>query len=281
MDKVILGYDNSDVIEVGYRLPTGSQNSLDNQLVAVSRSLARTLTNWSPTQKKLFVMCLTKIKWSRTYNLNEIELKKSEIMEKLGSKIDSDHTSTYLRDLFSDLTRKSEIRWTDPRDKNIWSDGNLIINRRSTRNYIYVTFNPYFMPHLENLCGEKSFITAWSNDIYKFNSRFSFALFENLRLYYDSTKFPNERDYTTKQLKELFNLSKEDYVRKNGKFDRAAFEKNTLNVALKEINDGEMLKILKIYKIYAPNRQVTHYRIRYMCNTKLISKDEYDSEFID
>lgn len=43
--------------------------------------------------------------------------------------------------------------------------------------------------------------------------------------------------FTTKELKTLFGLSKDDYVKKDGHFNRTTFENRTIDVAIKDINE--------------------------------------------
>lgn len=49
----------------------------------------------------------------------------------------------------------------------------------------------------------------------------------------------------------MFGLSKDDYCYKSGKFDRPNFEKYTIEVAIKEINQNTRMKVeyKKIKKI--------------------------------
>ena len=59
-------------------------------------------------------------------------------------------------------------------------------------------------------------------------------------LYQQLMRLNNKGDYgvgfTTKELKTIFGLSKEDYV-SGGRFDRYNFERKTINVAIKDINE--------------------------------------------
>lgn len=59
-------------------------------------------------------------------------------------------------------------------------------------------------------------------------------------LYQQLMRLNNKGDYgvgfTTKELKTLFGLSKEDYM-SGGRFDRYNFERKTINLAIKDIND--------------------------------------------
>lgn len=264
--------------------PKDQGNSLNNSLVAISKSLAKTQMCWTVEQKKLFTMCLTKIAWGKSGNNNVVELNKREVIEALGLKIDSHNQSTYLRKAFQELARNSEVHWTDPEDKNVWEDDFLITRRRSTRGSIFVTFNPYFMPHIENLA--KSYITFLSDDIYNFKSKFTFALFEELRLHCD-TRRTNYRTYSTKELKDLFGLSKDDYM-SGGRFDRYNFEKRVLDRAIEEINQSKMMSIypsignhitksgtMKLYEKIKKNGSIVGYRFKYVVRTKQQAPNDY------
>jgi hypothetical protein len=252
---------------VGFKLKK-PENSLQNRMVAMAKSLAKAQIKWTANQKKLFIMVLTKIDWSKSGNSNVVELDKNEIIDALKLNINASDKSIYLRNEFRKLATNSFVSWTSKEDRDIWEDGFLFVKWGSSRNKMNITINQDYMPLLENLVGTYQFLTMWSNDMYSFKSKFSFALFEELRMNYDNRYFTNERDYTTKQLKELFGLTKDDYMNgSSGKFDRFNFEKYTLNVAMEEINAGEMIKIIKIEKI-KKNGRVMAYRILYTVKTR-------------
>ena len=67
------------------------------------------------------------------------------------------------------------------------------------------------------------------------------------------------RFYTTKQLKEIFGLSKDDYCKKDGKFNRTEFEKKTIEVAIKEINQNTRMKVE-----YKKNNRVANYQFNFI-----------------
>lgn len=271
-------------------LPIEAKNSVVDEMTAVSRSLAKTQINWSPEEKKLFIMCLTQINWAKGGNSNVIELDKREIIEALGIQIDAHLQSHYLREAFRKLARDSEVHWTDPNDQEIWSDDFLILGRRSTRGKMYVTINPVFMPHLENLIKNTPYLTIWSTDVYGFKSRFSFALFEELRLHYDARYTTNYRTYSTKQLKDLFGLGKDDYMRpkEKGGFNRNLFEKRVLDVAVSEINRTQMMHILPngtnskgkplFYKKTKKNGFVTGYEFKYFLKTRIMPNEIHEDD---
>lgn len=274
--------------EYGTRIK--AKNSMMDEMTAISRSLMQTQIDWSPEDKKLFVMCLTKIKWSESGNSNVVVLDKKEIIESLSLNIGADQRSKYVRNAFKRLMAGSMVHWTDPKDKERWTESYLITEVTSKRGVIEVTINKKYMPHLEDLAkGVSSYITMWSSDIYSFRSRFSFALFEELRLHYDSRKHNNYRRYTTRQLKELFGLDKEDYMRSKemGGFNRSAFERRVLDVAVQEINRTKMMSILpiltgsleeptskrgdtgvKLYRKIKENGRVKWYEFRYCVKTE-------------
>lgn len=276
--------------------PKENKNSLLDVMTAISRSLAKTQINWTPEEKKLFIMCLTKIRWSESGNSNVIELDKDEIIDALRLKMDSTDRSQYLRMAFRKLARDSEVHWTDPNDRKRWRDDFLILERKSTRGKIIVTINAKFMPHLENLVKNTPYLTIWSSDVYGFRSKFSFSLFEELRLHYDTRILTNYRTYTTKQLKEIFGLGKNDYMRppERGGFNRTAFERSVIDVAVEEINRTQMMQILPngtnrkgdilYYKKIKKNGFITGYEFRFFLRTKTmpnIVQDDASNDHID
>lgn len=270
-----------------YEYVSVAKNSLKDQVVAITRNLAKAQINWTVEERKLFVMVLTQIRWSEGGNSNIVELKKKEILECLNLKINIHAQSTYIRKAFQKLARDSEVHWTDPVDRERWLDAPLILSRASERGKIFVEINPYFMPHFEELLKDKSFITMFSTDMYRFSSRFSYALFDELRLHYDSRMITNSRFYTTKELKKIFGLKKKDYTRKDGSFKRFEFEQRTLDVAIKEINEGEMMSILpmdrkgenwQFYKKHYENNKVQGYEFRYLVRTRLLEEIAEEAE---
>lgn len=78
-------------------------------------------------------------------------------------------------------------------------------------------------------------------------------------------KILNNRYITTKELKELFGLALEHYVQ-NGKFNRANFERRTINLALEEISLKTNLIVL-----YVKNKEgnnVVNYNFSWRFKTK-------------
>lgn len=260
-------------------------NSLKNQIVAMSRSLAKTQSQMNLEQKKLMVMLLTKIRWSCGDNSNVLTLNKLEVLDAL--ELQNEKTG-YVRKALEKMVGNSMVRWTDPDDAEHWRSDMLFTGVTSEKGTVSVTVNPYYMPLLENLVHNTPYITIWSNDVYSFNSRFAFALFEDLRLHWDDRYRINYRSYTTKQLKEIFGLDKADYVRKDGSFDRYQFEKKTIDRAISEINETEMIRIMptsedrkgrvQFYKKLKEFGEIKGYQIAYICRTRTDSPEKQNSQ---
>ena len=90
------------------------------------------------------------------------------------------------------------------------------------------------MPYLEQLV--KEYTKLQLDSILKLKSKYSLTVYKFLCSWNDENKKTNRRYITTKELKELFGLSIDDYVY-NGKFRRFEFETKTVNIALREINE--------------------------------------------
>ena len=228
------------------------ENMLSNKIVAMSNQLAKSQIRWTMTQKKLFVAVISQLRWRKLGNSTEIVILKKDVAEKLGVNYDSTDLSRYLRNEFKKMVKKSFVEWENPfaeNEKDIeYECGFLFTNYRSTRNECVVKINPEFMPHLEGLLNNYMFFL--SEDVYNFKSGFSFDLYKHLQVLYDNRYFVNVKLFTTKQLKDIFGLSKEDYTnKKTKKFDRYNFEKYTIEVAVREINEsyknGGMMHINK------------------------------------
>ena len=70
-------------------------------------------------------------------------------------------------------------------------------------------------------------------------------------------------DYSTRQLKDMFGLSKESYMNRDGFFNRADFERYTINKAIKELNEKcRCINNLKYEKV-KKNGRVQYYKFSF------------------
>lgn len=252
------------------RQPENEENAMNDKIVAMSNQLAKSQINWTITQKKLFTMILEKLQWRKSGNPTEIELTKKDIMNSLKSEINTNCVSLYLRREFEKLIKHSFVEWENPEDQENFECGFLLTKFITTRNKVFVYINPEFMPHLEYLL--KNFTMLLSSDVYNFRSGFSFDLYKSLMLYHNKAYLVNHHTFTTKELKRIFGLKKTDYVNKSsGKFDRYNFEKRTVEVAVREINEnwnnGGMLYIKSWEKVKREG-MVEGYKFYFIARTK-------------
>ena len=101
--------------------------------------------------------------------------------------------------------------------------------------------------------------------ITNFKSKYSLVVYRWLCSWADnSTGFSeNARYITTKELKELFGLTEQDYVY-NGKFNRALFEQYAIESAVHEINEKTDLQVE--YKKIKQGNRIKSYAFHFVRN---------------
>lgn len=225
-------------------------NSLKNQVIAMSNILAEKSTRFSVVQQKLFYVCLASLKQG-TNQKNEIQINKQELFNCLGIEKETGRY-TRIKSEFEHLAHNSfvEFETTDG-----FSQGFLIYNIRLSKNTFFVQFNDYYLPLVQELAN--NYVRLLDDDVISFNSKYSMMLYQNLMK--DKWKLTNVDhlgiDYSTRQLKMMFGLSKDDYMRKNDSFNRSEFEKKTINKAVNEINKkSKCIKKLTYKKVKKGNR---------------------------
>lgn len=205
-----------------YQFP---DNDLHNQIIAMDNELAKQATNFTIEEQRLFYITLASIKPSQKSSI--IEIDKKAVLDMLG--FNSQNQYSRLRPMFTKMIKKSLIL---SGDDEVWNDGFLFYKCRTTKKKIYIYVDDEYIPLLIKL--QPGFTRLLSDDAISFKSKFSMILYQQLM------RLNNKGDYgvgfTTKELKMIFGLSKDDYVTK-GHFDRSAFERRTINVAVKDINE--------------------------------------------
>lgn len=200
-------------------------NDLHNQIIAMDNELAKQATNFTIEEQRLFYITLASIKPNQKSSI--IEIDKKAVLDMLG--FNSQNQYSHLRPMFTKMIKKSLIL---SGDDEIWNDGFLFYKCRTTKKKIYIYVDDEYIPLLIKL--QPGFTRLLSDDAISFNSKFSMILYQQLM------RLNNKGDFgvgfTTKELKTIFGLSKEDYV-SGGRFDRYNFERKTINVAIKDINE--------------------------------------------
>ncbi|GEM_PF-912238 len=230
-----------------------TDNSLQNQVIAMSNTLAEKSTRFNATQQKLFYVSLAALKGGKNSN-NEVKIDKKKLIEYLGFETDN-NKYTRLRYQFKKLMLNSFVEFGTDEE---FCDGVLISMTRSDRYNYYVKFNEYFTPLLEELAD--NYVRLLDDDVTSFDSKFSMMLYQNLLK--DKWKLTNPDflgiDFTTRKLKSIFGLSKDDYMTTNRgqpSFNRTLFERRTIDIAVKEINEkSKCINHLHYEKVKNGNR---------------------------
>lgn len=201
-------------------------NDLHNQIISMDNELAKQATNFTVEEQRLFYITLASIRPNQKSNIVEID--KKAVLDMLGFK--SQDKYTRLRPMFTKMIKKSLIL---SGDDELWNDGFLFYKCRTTKKKIYIYVDDEYIPLLIKL--QPGFTRLLSDDAISFNSKYSMILYQQLM------RLNNKGDFgvgfTTKELKTVFGLSKDDYVKKDGHFNRTTFENRTIDVAIKDINE--------------------------------------------
>lgn len=236
-------------------------NSLKNQVIAMSNTLAEKSTRFTVFQQKLFYVSLASLKLNKNSTKtdeklerkgqNEVGINKQFLFEYLSITNDNNRW-TRVRNEFKKLASNSYIQFGNDEK---YADGFIICGVRSTKYNIYVRFDTYFLPLVEELAD--NYVRLLDDDVVSFDSKFSMMLYQNLLK--DKWKLTNPDflgiDYSTRQLKMMFGLSKDDYMRKKDSFNRSEFERKTVNTAVKEINEkSKCIQKLRYEKVKKGNR---------------------------
>lgn len=237
-----------------------NDNSLQNQIIAMSNTLAEKSTRFNAAQQRLFYVSLAALKRGINAN-NEVEIDKEELFEYLH--ITNSHRHADLRKSVVKLMQSSFVQFGTDEE---FCDGFLIVRARTTRKKVYIGFDAYFLPLIQELAD--NYVRLLDDDVISFNSKFSMMLYQNLlkdKWMLTSPDFYGI-PYSTKKLKAIFGLSKDDYMStKKGKpsFNRTLFERRTIDIAVEEINEkSKCVRKLTVKKVKKGNR-IAYYEFYY------------------
>lgn len=240
-----------------------------NEVSAISNMLVRKSNNIKDLElKKLFFMCLASVPdYHEKLENDTIIINKKEMFEYLGLDWETNHDvyKTY-RKLFEKLIKAT---WYERSEETGDMFGYMFYDVDARGSTYKILVNKKFLPALSEL--KRDFTKFLTNDVMQFKSGYTTTLYQYLMSHTNK----KELDFTTKQLKELFGLSKEDYCNKKGKFDRTNFEKYTIKNALKELD--EKCKSIIIFKQLDKNGKSVLYRKTYKKdkngnNTRFVDK---------
>lgn len=204
--------------------------SYDDLTVYYANELARKYCKFTLEEQKVLHLIFSQIKPYQK-NPTTFKLNKLDFFDKLD--LESQDRYNRYRKLVRSLINKSFFNLKERNGDELM--GVVIYNAKwySKQSFFEIDLNPRFMPYLEQMVS--NFTKVDLDSALKLKSKHSLSLYKWLCSWTDENKNTNKRYITTKDLKELFGLSIDDYVY-NGKFHRPSFEKRIVNTIIKEIN---------------------------------------------
>lgn len=243
------------------------KNQFNNQLVYMASSLARQL-KFSENEEKLFAMAVSQLDFFSNDEDFCVDLMVKDMQEKFETSSASDYSD--FRDQLSRLMDKSKVRFYLGNEENDILEGRLIRSVRTInkRGAIRVRFDDEFIPAL-HYC-KVAYTRIPLDDTLAYKSRYAIILQRYLTTLYRTGKensLVQTFEFSTKQLKDMFGLEKDDYCKKDGKFDRYNFEKKTLNLACDEIN--EKSQVMQVEWKKEKNKGILYYYLSCKIATKI------------
>jgi hypothetical protein len=234
------------------------RNTLKNQVVAMSNTLAKKSTRFSVTQQKLFYVSIASLR-NGLNERDEVAINKQELFNFLGIENETGRYTRIKKEL-DKLRDNSKIEFNS---EDGFESGSIIRRVRLSKNTFYIMFDSDYLPLVYEL--KDKFVRFLNDDLIGLKSKYSMMLYQNLMK--DKWKMSNIDfmgiDYSTKQLKDMFGLPKEAYMATNGNFNRADFERYTINKAIKELNEKcKCIKNLKYEKV-KKNGRVQYYKFSF------------------
>lgn len=234
------------------------RNTLKNQVVAMSNTLAKKSTRFSVTQQKLFYVSIASLR-NGLNERDEVAINKHELFNFLGIENETGRYTRIKKEL-DKLRDNSKIEFNS---EDGFESGSIIRRVKLSKNTFYIMFDSDYLPLVYEL--KDKFVRFLNDDLIGLKSKYSMMLYQNLMK--DKWKMSSIDfmgiDYSTKQLKDMFGLPNEAYMTTSGNFNRADFERYTINKAIKELNEKcKCIKNLKYEKV-KKNGRVQYYKFTF------------------
>ena len=247
------------------------QMSLDDlfqptdRLFAVSRIFARARKGMNLAEQKTFVYALSQLRFSETPKTNVVYMDKKTLGKIVGVNSDPDHLSINLYRTIQDLPKHSFIKIAD-RDLDFYDSGFIITRLTMLKNRVRVKFEEEYLRLFTGL--SSNYITMWSTDIFRMNSKRSVQFYEYLRQITDPKKSENSVLLGIRAIKEMFEIpetGKGSYMRGKDGFDRANFEKRVLDPIAEDLQNCRMISLIvqpdgKLYEKVKRGNRIAGYR---------------------
>lgn len=232
------------------------KNKYDGAIIYYANELARNHTKFTLEEQKALHIIFSYIKPFEK-NPTTFKIEKKSFFEKLNLVGDSKYKRYHnllkllINKTFSEIVKK---------ETNSILMGSIISDTEwfNQEEYFEVSLNSKFMPYIEQLVNHYTKLNL--DSVVAFNSKHALTLYKWLCSWTDENKKINQRYLTTKELKELFGLSIDDYVYK-GKFHRKLFETRTVYSSIKEIN--KKTNIIVSFKKRKKGNKVQNYEFNW------------------
>ena len=247
------------------------QMSLDDlfqptdRLFAVSRIFARARKGMNLAEQKTFVYALSQLRFSETPKTNVVYMDKKTLGKIVGVNSDPDHLSINLYRTIQDLPKHSFIKIAD-RDLDFYDSGFIITRLTMLKNRVRVKFEEEYLRLFTGL--SSNYITMWSTDIFRMNSKRSVQFYEYLRQITDPKKSENSVLLGIRAIKEMFEIPESgrgSYMRGKDGFDRANFEKYVIDPICEDLQHCRMISLIvqpdgKLYEKVKRGNRIAGYR---------------------
>lgn len=242
------------------------EKEVPGNLFAVSRVFAAAKKQMNLAEYKTLAYALSHVKWTEDCP-ERLYLDKQELAQAIGLSCDVTDLSQHLYRAIGDMPSHSLLKFAD-KDKGLYDSGNFVRRVTMFRNVCRILLEPTY---LSLFGGLNRYITMWSSDIYKMHSERSVAFYELLRDHADTRQEINICEMGIKALKELCCIPKDgdgSYMRKDGHFDRPAFEKRVIEPLCDDLKHCEMIQLIlmpdgKPYQKLKSGNRVQGYRFAY------------------
>ena len=214
------------------------------RLFAVSRIFAKARKEMSLAEQKCFVYALSQLKFTEPTKIDIIYLDKKTLARVIGINSDTDHLSVNLQRAIGELPKHSYIE-ISKEDKDLFDSGTIITRLTMLKNLVRIKFEREYLALFTGLSAD--YITMWSSDIFQMQSKRSVQFYERLRQETDTRQSVNSYGFGIKALKEMFNIPMDgdgSYMRKDGHFDRPAFEKYVIQSLCDDLKHCKMINLV-------------------------------------
>lgn len=235
--------DDSVNVEGQISLDDFWQQGSPGELFAVSRIFAEARKQMTLAEYKAFTYALTNVKWKEEC-ADTLYLDKKEVARAVGIHSDTDHLSQDLYHAIGEMPFHSRIKFAD-RHKGLYMNGNFVRTIAMFRNVVRIKLETEYLSLFGNL--DTNYITMWSGDIYQMRTERSVKFYELLRDNTDDRKSINSAELGIKAMKELFDIPKDgsgSYMRKDGHFDRPAFERYVIDPICEDLAKTQMIQLV-------------------------------------